>query len=234
MNETYKIAIVDDSKEDRNYIEALLNTWSKDNGCDISIKDFESAESFLFNYSEEKDFDILLLDIEMGDMDGVSMAKEIRKGNETVQIIFITGYSDYIADGYDVAALNYLIKPVNNEKLFGVLNKATSKIVKNEKKLILKTTEGMVVMPIREIKYLEVQQNYVTVHGKTDVTVKKTLGEFEKELDERFFRLGRSYIVNLSFIRKVTKNDAILTNDTKIPLPRGYYDEINKAIIKRI
>ncbi len=234
MNETYKIAIVDDSKEDRNYIEALLNTWSKDNGCDISIKDFESAESFLFNYSEEKDFDILLLDIEMGDMDGVSMAKEIRKGNETVQIIFITGYSDYIADGYDVAALNYLIKPVNNEKLLGVLNKATSKIVKNEKKLILKTTEGMVVMPIREIKYLEVQQNYVTVHGKTDVTVKKTLGEFEKELDERFFRLGRSYIVNLSFIRKVTKNDAILTDDTKIPLPRGYYDEINKAIIKRI
>ena len=189
MNETYKIAIVDDSKEGRNYIEALLNTWSKDNGCDISIKDFESAESFLFNYSEEKDFDILLLDIEMGDMDGVSMAKEIRKGNETVQIIFITGYSDYIADGYDVAALNYLTKPVNNEKLFGVLNTATSKIVKNEKALMLKTAEGMVVMPIREIKYLEVQQNYVTVHGKTDVTVKKTLGEFEKELDERFFRL---------------------------------------------
>ena len=62
---------------------------------------------------KEKDFDILLLDIEMGDMDGVTMAKKIRKDNETVQIVFITGYSDYIADGYDVQALHYLISITN-------------------------------------------------------------------------------------------------------------------------
>lgn len=62
-----------------------------------------SAESFLFCYDEESDFDILLLDIEMDGMDGVSLAKKLRESNETVQIIFITGYSDYIAEGYEVA-----------------------------------------------------------------------------------------------------------------------------------
>lgn len=161
------------------------------------------------------------------------MAKTIRKDNESVQIVFITGYSDYIADGYDVAALHYLIKPVKKEQLFGVLNRAAERLKKNEKELLLKTSGETVVMPVREISYLDVQQNYVTVHGKIDVTVKRTLGEFENELDERFFRLGRSYIVNLTYIRRITKTDVYLSNGGRIPLPRGQYDALNRAIIAR-
>lgn len=65
---------------------------------------FESAQAFLFHYEEHKDYDVLLLDIEMPGMDGMSMARAIRRENEAVQIVFITGYSDYIAEGYDVAA----------------------------------------------------------------------------------------------------------------------------------
>ena len=88
-------------------------------------------------------------------------------------------------------------------------------------------------MPVGEIRYLDVQQNYVTVHGKLDVTVKRTLGEFEKELDERFFRLGRSYIVNLTYIRRITRTDVFLSDGIVIPLPRGQYDALNRAIIAR-
>ena len=83
----------------------------------MQISLFTSAEHFLFSYGREKDFDILLLDIEMGDMDGVTMAKKLRQENHAIQIIFITGYSDYIAEGYEVAALHYLMKPVREENM---------------------------------------------------------------------------------------------------------------------
>ena len=161
------------------------------------------------------------------------MAKAIRQDNESVQIVFITGYSEYIADGYDVAALHYLIKPVKKEQLWSVLDRASERLKKNEKELLIKTADETVVMPVREIRYLDVQQNYVTVHGKADVTVKRTLGEFEKELDERFFRLGRSYIVNLTCVRRISKTEVILTDGSAIPLPRGQYDALNRAIIAR-
>ena len=230
-NTAYKIAICDDSQADTEYLTTLVKEWAKDRTA--IIKTFPSAEAFLFNYAEEKDFDILLLDIEMGKMDGVTMAKVIRQDNESVQIVFITGYSEYIADGYDVAALHYLIKPVKTEQLLSVLDRAAERLKKNEKELLLKTADETVVMPVREIRYLDVQQNYVTVHGKTDVTVKRTLGEFEKELDERFFRLGRSYIVNLTCVRRISKTEVILTDGSAIPLPRGQYDALNRAIIAR-
>lgn len=230
-NTAYKIAICDDSQADTEYLTTLVKEWAKDRTA--IIKTFPSAEAFMFNYTEEKDFDILLLDIEMGRMDGVTMAKAIRQDNESVQIVFITGYSEYIADGYDVAALHYLIKPVKKEQLWSVLDRASERLKKNEKELLLKTADETVVMPVREIRYLDVQQNYVTVHGKTDVTVKRTLGEFEKELDERFFRLGRSYIVNLTRVRRISKTEVILTDGSAIPLPRGQYDALNRAIIAR-
>lgn len=230
-SETYKIAICDDSQADAEYIATLVKEWVKDRI--VKIRTYPSAEAFMFNYAEEKDYDILLLDIEMGKMDGVTMAKAIRQDNESVQIVFITGYSEYIADGYDVAALHYLIKPVKKEQLWSVLDRAAERLKKNEKELLLKTADETVVMPVREIRYLDVQQNYVTVHGKVDVTVKRTLGEFEKELDERFFRLGRSYIVNLTCVRRISKTEVILTDGSAIPLPRGQYDALNRAIIAR-
>ena len=230
-NSSYKIAICDDSQADAEYIAKLVKEWAKDRI--VIIKSFPSAEAFMFNYTEEKDYDVLLLDIEMDKMDGVTMAKAIRQDNESVQIVFITGYSEYIADGYDVAALHYLIKPVKKEQLWSVLDRAAERLKKNEKELLLKTADETVVMPVREIRYLDVQQNYVTVHGKVDVTVKRTLGEFEKELDERFFRLGRSYIVNLTCVRRISKTEVILTDGSVIPLPRGQYDALNRAIIAR-
>lgn len=230
-SDTYKIAICDDNQTDTTYLSSMVKEWAKDVIARVTA--YPSAESFLFHYAQEKDLDILLLDIEMGGMDGVTMARTVRKDNEAVQIVFITGYSDYIADGYEVAALHYLLKPVKKEQLFGVLDRAAKRLKKNEETLLLKTSGETAVMPVREIRYLEVWKNYVTVHGKIDVTVKKTLGEFEKELDERFFRLGRSYIVNLTYIRRITKSDVYLTDGGRIPLPKGWYDALNRAVIAR-
>ena len=227
----YKLAVCDDSDADRQYISGLVSKWAERTGHMVDLREFSSAESLLFAYSGENDFDMLLLDIEMGGMDGVTVAKKIRSVNETIQIIFITGYSDYIAEGYDVAALHYLMKPVNGEKLFSVLNRAAEKLAKNEKVLNFELGGEMIRVPIYKIRYADVFGNYVTVHTPEKVTVRMTLGELEKELDSRFFRVSRSVIVNLTVISRVTKSEIKLNDGESIPIPRGAYESVNLAII---
>lgn len=226
-----KVAICDDEAADITYIESLLCKWAAEREKEILVDRFSSAEAFLFKYESKKDYDILLLDIEMKEMDGVTMAKRIRQENESVQIVFITGYSDYISEGYEVAALHYLMKPVKEEKIFSVLDRAVQRLKHNERMLYLDVSGEMVRIPLYEIRYLEVLRNYVTIHAKQDYTVKKTLSEVEKELDERFFKAGRSYLINLKLVRRVTKTEVHLSDGAVIPLPRGQYEAINKAII---
>lgn len=230
-NMNYKIAICDDSDADRQYISGLVNQWSANTGHTVQTSAFASAESFLFHYAEKNDYDILLLDIEMGAMDGVTMAKKLRKDNDTVQIVFITGYSDYISEGYEVAALHYLMKPIKEEKLFSVLDRAAEKLSKNEKILNFEISGEMVRVPAYQIRYADVFGNYVTIHALENVTVKMTLGELEKELDDRFFRVSRSVIVNLTQVNRVTKTEIKLNDGISIPLPRGAYEGVNRAII---
>lgn len=227
----YKIAICDDSDVDRQYVLHMVDRWAAQARHEIHADIFISAENFLFHYAEESDYDILLLDIEMGNMDGVTLAKKLRKGNETLQIIFITGFSDYISEGYEVAALHYLMKPVKEEKLCSVLDRAAEKLSKNEKVLIFENAGEMLRLPIYQIRYADVLGNYVTIHAASDTTVKMALRELEKQLDERFYRVGRSAIVNLTQISRVTKKEIKLADGTVLSLPRGAYDGVNRAII---
>lgn len=88
-------------------------------------------------------------------------------------------------------------------------------------------------LPLYEVRYLDVHQNYVTVHARQDYTVKRTLGEFEVQLDEGFLRVGRGMILNLKQIRRVTKKEVVLADGTALPLPRGAYEPLNRAIIER-
>lgn len=226
----YKIAICDDRQEDREYVRQLTARWAQQRGNQLEMTTFCSAEQFLFSYPQQ-DFDLLLLDIEMDGMDGVSLAKQVRRTNELMQIVFITGYSDYITEGYEVAALHYLMKPVKEEKLFAVLDRAVERLHKNTKVLTLETAEETVRVPLYQVSALEVQRNYVTVHARQDYTVKKSLSELMEQLDERFFRVGRSAVVNLNDISRVTRSDIYLTDGRSIPLPRGAYDKLNRAII---
>lgn len=225
------MAICDDSQIDRQYVMNMVQKWASLNSHLVHIDSYSSAESFLFSYEQNKDYDILLLDIEMGAMDGVTMAKQLRKDNDTVQIIFITGYSDYIAEGYEVAALHYLMKPVKEDKLFMVLDRAIDKLAKNEKVLNIESGGEMLRIPIYQIRYVDVHGNYITIHYTSDSTFKMSLNELEKNLDERFYRAGRSVIINLAYINRVTRSEIKLKDGTIIALPRGAYEGINRAII---
>ena len=176
----------------------------------------------------------MFLDIEMkpDGMNGVELAAKLRKNDHAIQIVFVTGYMEYIADGYDVEALHYLLKPVTEAKIDSVLERAIQRLKDREKALFLQTADGSMRVLISEIRYLEVRRNYVTIHAEEAYTVKRTLHELEQELDACFFRTGRSYIVNLRYVRKITKSQVVLKDGAQVPLSRGLYDEINRAMIQ--
>lgn len=228
----YWLAICDDNQADVIYLSSFLEKWAEKAEKALKIESFPSAEAFLFQYEEEKSFDILLLDIEMGDMNGIELARKIRRENHLVQIIFITGYMEYVAEGYDVEALHYLLKPVTEEKLYGVLDRAAERLKSKEKELCLTLPGSVTRIALCEIRYLEVRRNYVTIHGAEDYTVKKTLNELEEELDGSFCRTGRSYIVNLHFVKKITRTQVILKDGREIPLSRNCYEKMNRAVIQ--
>lgn len=230
----YRFAICDDDERCLDYIGQLAGRWAQQTGAQVEMERFPSAEAFLFRYEERRDFDVLLLDVEMTGMDGVTLARAVREANEDVQIVFITGYTDYISEGYEVSALHYLTKPVNEDKLFQVLTRAVGRLKRNEPTLTLALPGETVRLPLGQIRWLEVMHNYVTIHANRDYAVKRPLGELEKELDRRFFRVGRSCVVNLSDIARVTRTEAELTTGERIPLPRGQYDKLNRAIIDRM
>ena len=230
----YRFAICDDDVQYAQYIGRLAAQWGCRTGTSVETERFPSAEAFLFRYEERRDFDILLLDVEMAGMDGVELARTVRQADEDVQIVFITGYTDYIAEGYEVSALHYLMKPVNEEKFYQVLSRAVSRLARNEPFLTLELPGETVRVPLPEIRYLDVQQNYATIHGKRDYTLKRPLAEFEAALDRRFYRMGRSCIVNLTCIRRVTRTEVELTSGERLPLPRGQYEKLNRAIITQI
>lgn len=254
---SYRIAITDDNPVDIKYISSVLERWadarrlsvrtgsdtllsapggSINQKPDVYIQTFPSAEAFLFQYEENPAWDIILLDIELSGMDGVTMAKRLREKNSAAVIVFITGYSDYIAEGYDVSALHYLMKPVDPDRFMEVMDRAVERLHREERLLTVKTADGLVRIPMGSVLFLEAARNYVTVHteGRGDFVVRHKLGDFESGLDRRFLRVGRSYIVNLTKLYRITRSELVFPDGTVLPLPRGAYETLNRAIIDRL
>ena len=159
-----KLAICDDDAKQRDYLTDIVTVWGKKNRHLIELKQYVSADSFLFDYEEEKDFDILLLDVEMPGRSGIELAKEVRKENRAVQLIFITGFYEYFSDGFDVSALHYLIKPADAAKLTPVLDKAVSNLTNRMRSVLLSTSEGDVKLSLADIIYAEAENVYLNIH----------------------------------------------------------------------
>ena len=230
---SWNIAICDDEQVEIQYLQKIVLDWAHTGHHNISINLFPSSEAFLFNHENDKNFDILLLDIQMGDMDGVELAKLLRNSDKLVQIIFITGFPDFIAEGYEVSALHYLMKPVKEEKLFEVLDKAVSRLQKDEKSLFCNVDGENIRISLGDILYCENFGHNVNIAVKEMVLeTKMSFAELEKQLDDTFICCHRSYIVGIRHVKSITKTDVILENAKAIPLSRRLYHETNQAFIK--
>ena len=231
---TYKIAVVDDSAADTEYVSSLVRRWAEIEGHTPVILTYPSAEAFLFSF-EDKRFDMILLDIEMGEerMNGVELAKEIRRHDGAVQLIFITGFPDFMAEGYEVSALHYLMKPVSEEKLSSVLSRAAANIGKSEKMLTVVHDRQSDFVPLSEILYVEAQKQYILIYtAKQNYRRKGSLSEIAEELDEYFFKCQRSYLVNLRHVTRIKSDCAVLKNGTEVPISRGMAEKIGREIIR--
>ena len=229
----YKIAICDDEQTERQYLSSLVKKWAlrKKHTAEVSV--FKNAEAFLFRYAEEKDYDILLLDIEMGDLNGVGLAKKIRTDNGTVQILFITAYPDFIAEGYEVSALHYLMKPVDENKLFEILDRAAVNLRKTERYEVFNIDGEAVRIPVDSVVSVEAFSHCVVITTtKEQYRLNETISKMEKLLGDGFIRCHRSYLVSIKYMKKITKTDVVLDSDVKVPLARRKYDAVNKAFIR--
>ncbi len=229
-----KIAVCDDNKTDQDYVIGFLQKWAEENNRIIEIRTFLSAEEFLFQYAEEKDFHILVLDIEMEKMNGVELAKKMREDNRDIQILFVTGFPDYIAEGYEVDALHYLMKPVTQEKIFSVLNKAVENLKTVEKNLLFLQVNGEMIKFITDnIFYVEVFSHSCILHTtEGNVETKISISELENKLGDEFIRVHRSYLVNLEQIKKIAKTEIFLEDGSVVPLSRRKYTDVNMAFIR--
>ena len=230
----YQIAVCDDVIEDAQYLASAVKQWAREQKVSVNIETFPSAESFLFHYEAKKDYDILLLDVEMKNISGIELAKRIRSGNRRVEIIFTTSHFELAGEGYEVDALHYLIKPIAEEKLMEVLSKAAQKLSVEPPSLVISCNGETVKLLETDILYAESFLHYVVVHTQsTEYKLKENLSALEGKLSGDFYRTHRSYLVSLKHIRIISRTAVWLDCGAEIPLARGKYDDVNRAFIAR-
>ncbi|MCR2044888.1 LytR/AlgR family response regulator transcription factor [Anaerosalibacter massiliensis] len=234
MLDIINVAICEDEKIHVELLEKYVANWAKERNMKVRIEVFYSAESFNFNWIMDKRYDILLLDIQMPGQNGIELAKTIRKKDNIINIIFITALSDYIGEGYNVEAINYLIKPIEEKKLYECLDRAVARVPKLEKIILIKDQGEIHRLVQDEIIYIESFGHDLEINTTNEKYItRKSLSIMEKELDEDIFiRCHRSYIAGLKHIKRISKNELELDNGDIIPISRRQYSKTNMAFIK--
>ena len=229
-----RIAIVEDEKYDAELLQSYLRKYQKEQGETFQISLFTDGYDIADKYRPE--YDIVLMDIEMSLMDGMETAKRIREADPQVILIFTTSNPQYAIQGYQVQALDYLLKPISYESLSYVLQKAIIAVKKNEKEvwISISTRDGTVKINASELLYVESRNHTLSFH--TDVEVWKTtvftLTEIEEKLKSAgFFRPSRWLLVNVRKVRAV-QNGIVTIGDERFPISKSKASDLMMAIIE--
>lgn len=229
-----KIAIIEDEKAHSQLLESYIQSFSKAEQVRMELQYFESAENFLFVWEAEHDFDLLFLDIQMSGMDGMSLAKQIRRQNEEVLIVFTTGISDYIQEGYEVEALQYLLKPLKEENVHKCLKRALAKR-SVEDFLVFHTEEETLKLTERSINYIEARGHGSCIGAAhhQPIEVKESLSAIEQMLKAgEFIKCHRSYICRLGNVHHIDKENVYFDDGSSIPVSRRQLGVVNQAFIR--
>ena len=228
-----RIAICDDEEVQQKLLGKYLREWAERKGISLEIKLFLSGEEFAFCWEDDRNYDLLILDIEMRKMNGMELAANIRRQDEEIPILFVTGYDKYIAQGYEVSALHYLLKPIHKEKLFAVLDKLGRK-EKQEPKLLFQAENGAVSLPASKVWYVEARAHQCVLYtADEEYVLRSSMGEIVQYLGEyqEFVRCHRSYLVNVRHISTIIKPEVILDDKRRLPVSRSAEKEVNRAFI---
>lgn len=230
-----RMAIVDDVLAEQEIIKKYIIEWASIHNEMIEFRCFENSESFLFSWEDDKSYDLLVLDIEMGEMNGLELAKRMRTEGALIPILFVTGYDEYMQYGYDVDALHYLLKPVNKDKLFLTLNKIGTSSQEKKNCLILSTKDEVKRIVVNDLMYVEANGHGSTIHMKDCVfEARESFGTIEKSIlgDGHLLKCHRAFIVNLHYCAAIKNGSMILDNNEMIPISRNHVKDVQTQLIK--
>ena len=224
-----RIAICDDEEK---YIKDVATRIYKQLGeSDLTMHTFTDGLELL-DTADVKPYDLVFLDIEMPAIDGITLAKELRKKSSSTYIVFLTGHVEYAIEGYEVNALRYLTKPIQEDKLTDVLA-FVLKEKQSRKHLVIKTDGEEIRIDAADIIYMEAQNKYVMIYTtKGEYLVRYNLADFEEELkDYGILRVHRSYLVSLSKVRKIGSADCTLAKNYNVPVSRSNIKPLKDALL---
>lgn len=221
-----KCLVIDDEELARGLIKSYI---AKLDFLEI-IGDFESPLDAM-SIIQKETIDVIFLDIQMPDLKGTDFAKLI---NPTTKIIFTTAYSEYALEGFELNALDYLLKPITFDRFLVAVNKLaspTTPTVDSSDTITVKSGYDLHKLKYSAILYIESDNEYVVFHTKNEkIMSHQSLKSLEKTLDNSMFkRVHRSFIINKEFVTAL-KGKELFMGEIKIPISTSYYDQVKKEL----
>lgn len=216
-----KIAIVEDELVVANELKKQLDHYSLSRGIGIQYVWYDNAEKFIDNY--DCSFDLVFMDIRLGNMNGMEAAEKMRTLDERVLLVFVTNMRQFALKGYKVNALDFMVKPVEEPEVFSTLDKAVRvlNLTSSNSSILLKTNNGQHRIAVNDIMYVEIRQHKLTVHTINDeIESWGTLSSIEEYLPKnRFVRCNVCYLVNLSYIKSIV-DDSVTVGADELKIAR--------------
>lgn len=230
-----RIAIVEDDDSAAALLEQFPDRFQPDAGESFQIERFRDPVLFLDPY---RGFDIVLMDIDMPNMDGMTGAAHLRQMDSQVKLIFVTNMAQYAVRGYEVNALDFIVKPVTYSDFAFKMRRAMSALQLNRGKVLMITQPyGMVQISSDELLYVEVRGHRLTYHlAEGAIEVRGTMDSAEKQLSGlNFLRCNNCYLVNPRYISRVQGYTVIVENEElqiSHPRRRAFLEGLSKWYAK--
>lgn len=225
------IVICEDEIHFATHLKDIVQQYLRQEHFYATILMYSSGEEFLCSGSTP---DIILMDIKLSGQNGMDTMKRLRKAGCNSQVIFITAYTEYVFQAFDVDAIQYLEKPINQPKLFSALDKAWNRVISDNGKVIALTKRAIVSkVRIKDIIYCEVFNHQTIIHTLADeYSYSGTLDSLEPKLDNHFFRCHRSYLVNLDYVVDKEPGVAVLVEGSKVFISRRKQQEFTMRLLE--
>ncbi len=226
-----QIAVCDDLRNEREQLVAMVSEFLSGESIAAEINEYESGETFLSEFSNGK-FALVFLDIYMNGISGIETARKLRKSDSDCAVIFTTTSREHGAEAFDIEAFHYLVKPIEKDKLFIVLEKWYNALCEL-KTVSLKCGRTEREILIRDILYVEVLGRNSTVHTLTEILdTQLSLAAIESLLPkDEFYRSIRYCLVSLRHIKKINEESILLSDDGEIPLSRRERDNLRNKLV---